>query len=318
MDTIKILGSLLSNNAMGSQVGGSILDMLLTGKGGNAGSILGTLLGGRNQSSNGGMGALGAILAAVAQAQLSKGSTTTNAGGGGAADILGSLLGGGGQSGQAGAGGLGGLLGGLLGGSGTGASGSSAGGLGDLIGGLLGGASSPQSAPAGGGALGDLVGSLLGGSGAGALAGMLGQASPQASGSELLGMLLGGGAEAAPPAEAEQEAELLIEAMCHAAKSDGQIDAAEKEAILGKAGDLTAKEVAFLKEKLSGPVNVAAFTKGVPASMAEQVYAFSLMAIKLDTRKEAEYFAQLAQGLKLDKDSVSQIHTQLGQPEMFA
>jgi uncharacterized membrane protein YebE (DUF533 family) len=316
MDTIKILGSLLSNNAMGSQVGGSILDMLLTGKGGNAGSILGTLLGGRNQSSNGGLGALGAILAAVAQAQLSKGSTGANAGGGGAADILGSLLGGGGQGS---AGGLGGLLAGMLGGAGASGSGANAGGgLGDLIGGLLGGGASPQSAPADGGALGDLVGSLLGGSGAGALAGMLGQASPQASGSELLGILLGGGAEAEPPAEAQQEAELLIEAMCHAAKSDGQIDAAEKEAILGKAGDLTAKEVAFLKEKLSGPVDVAAFTKGVPASMAEQVYAFSLMAIKLDTRKEAEYFAKLAQGLKLNKNSVGQIHSQLGQPEMFA
>jgi uncharacterized membrane protein YebE (DUF533 family) len=311
MDAIKILGSLLSNNAMGSRVGGSILDMLVSGKGGNAGSILGTLLGGRNQSSNGGMGALGAILAAVAQAQLGKGSTGASAGGGGVGDILGSLLGGGGQSGSGGLGGLGGLLTGAASGSGAG------GGLGDLIGGLLGGGAAPKQSPSSGG-LGDLVGGLLGGAGGGALAGMLGQASPQASGSELLSILLGGGAEAAPPAEAQDEAEMLIEAMCHAAKSDGQIDAAEKEAILGKAGDLTAKEVAFLKEKLAGPVDVAAFTKGVPASMAEQVYAFSLMAIKLDTRKEAEYFAQLAQGLKLGKESVHEIHTQLGQPEMFA
>ena len=46
MDTVKILGSLLNNNALGSKLGGSILDTLLGGgkESGKAGDILEILL----------------------------------------------------------------------------------------------------------------------------------------------------------------------------------------------------------------------------------------------------------------------------------
>jgi uncharacterized membrane protein YebE (DUF533 family) len=300
MDAVKILGSLLNNNALGSQRGGSILDSLLGSGGGNAGDILTILLGGQKRSSSGGLGALGGLLAAAAGSRGGKG--------GKGLDLLGSLL-----SGAASSGKLGGL-GSLFGGGAPLQSQTSSGGLGDLVGAFLGGGEKPAASSGGGG----LLGSLLGGGGAGALSSILGAASAQPGASELLGLLTGGGAESAPPAEAQEEAEILIEAMCNAAKCDGSVDDAERELILGRMGDLDAKEVAFLKSHLASPVDVNEFVSRVPADMAEQVYAFSLMAIKLDTQSEAEYFGQLAQGLGLDGDTANKIHESLGQPEIFA
>lgn len=321
MDTIKILGSLLGNNAMGSGVGGTILDSLLKGSGGGksgAGGILGSLLGGGKRSSGGGLGALGAILAAAAASQMRKGGSS---GGGGAMDILGSLIGGGAQSG--GLGGLGDLLGG---GGGRQQSGGS-GGLGDLLGGVLGGGSSQQQqSGGGGGGLGDLLGGILGGSSSGGgLFDMLGAKSLKspdaaaASGSDLLGMFLGGGQQkVAPPKEAHDEAEILIQAMCNAAKSDGRIDQSEQEAVLGKIGELDSGEAEYLREQLTSPLDLQGFLDKVPSDMAEQVYAFSLMAVRLDTQQEAQYFAKLASGLGIDGDTANEIHEQLGQPEIFA
>lgn len=247
MDAIKILGTLLSNNAMGSPAGGNILDSLLGGgsSSSGAGDILGTLLGGRKRGGGGGgLGALGAILAAAA-AKGGKGNTSG----------------------------------------------------GDLLGSLLGAATS--------------------GGGNNPLAGILGAAANSSSGTNGT-ELLGGGQEAAPPKEAQEEAEILIAAMCNAAKADGTIDDAEKEAILGRLGDLDDEEIVYLQEHLSGPVNLAEFTSNVPDDMDEQVSAFSLMAIKLDTQKEAEYFGKLANGLGLDGDTCNQIHARPGQPEIFA
>lgn len=222
--------------------------------------------------------------------------------GGGGSSVLESLLGGGAPRQQSRGGGLGGLLGGLLGGSQKAAPPRGGGGAGDLLGSLLGSA-------------------MSGGGGSNPLGGLLGAAAQGGggtNGTELLGMLLGAGQQAAPPQEAQDEAEILIAAMCNAAKSDGTIDEGEKEAILGRLGDLDADEISYLKEHLSGPVDLDSFTRGVPDDMDEQVYAFSLMAIKLDTQKEAEYFAKLANGLGLDGDTCNRIHAQLGQPEIFS
>lgn len=306
MDAVKILGSLLSNNAMGSDVGGNILGNLLGGSksgSGGGGDILGTLLGGRSRAGGGGLGALGGLLAAAARSQSGKQSS-------GGIGMLGELLGGGAGSGNLG--GLGSLLGGGE------ASQQKKSGLGGLLGGLLGGGQQQSS-----GGAGDLLGSLLGGgsgggSGADRLSGLVASAGQNAGGGELLGMLLGKGQAAEPPKEAQEEAETLIQAMCNAAKSDGQIDQAERDAILGRLGELDEQEVEYLREHLSSPLDVEGFIRNVPADMAEQVYAFSLMAIKLDSQKEAEYFGKLANGLKISGDTANEIHARLGQPEIFA
>lgn len=297
MDAIKMLGSLLNENALGSKAGGDILGSLLGGSngskgGGNSGDILGTLLGGRKGSSKGGWAALAAIAAAALASQKGKGATKGSSG----SDLLGSIVSQlGGSSGQGG--GLGDLVGGLLGGGGRGRA-SSGGGLGDLVGGLLGGGQGGGS----GSPLGGMLGSLLG---AGAAGGALGLSA----------------GDTPPPVdadEAEEGARILIEAMCLAAKSDGRVDEAEREAIVGKLGDLDEDEADFLRRKLSGKADVDEFVSRVPAEMSSQVYAFSLMAVKLDSRDEAEYFARLAQGLGLGSEEANEVHRGLGQPEIFA
>lgn len=295
MDAIKMLGSLLNENALGSKAGGDILGSLLGGSNGskagagNAGDILGTLLGGKKGSSKGGWAALAAIAAAALASQQGKGKSK----GAGGSDLLGSLVKElGGSSGNGG--GLGELVGGLLGGGGKGAA--PGGGLGDLVGGLLGGGQGGSGSPLGG-----VLGSLLGAGAGGAL-----------------GLSAG---ETPPPIDADEAdagARLLIEAMCLAAKSDGRVDEAEREAIVGKLGDLEEDEAAFLRQKLSGKADLDEFVARVPSEMASQVYAFSLMAVKLDTREEAGYFAQLAQGLGLSGEEANEIHQGLGQPEIFA
>ncbi len=174
--------------------------------------------------------------------------------------------------------------------------------------------------------MGDLLGSLLGAAGGG-------QGQAGGLGSLLTGALakyaqtMGGGA-AGPAAgmvpagldtaQAEEQANLVIRAMINAAKSDGQIDKAESERIIGKLGDLDPEEVNFLRREMSAPLDVNAFVASVPRGMEQQIYAMSLMAIDLDTRQEASYLQQLAQGLRLSASVCNQIHEQLGAPKIFA
>lgn len=306
MDAIKILGSLLKNNAMGSRTGGSILENMMGGsQSSRSGDILGTLLGGKRRSSGGGgLGALGAILAAAAASKM---QGNQRRGGGSGLDMIGDLLGSGGGGSN--------ILGELLGGGGTSRS-SGGGGLGDLLGGMMGGSQSSG----GGGLLDSFLGGSSGGSSGGGLSSIFGATSQvdTGNGSAMLGALMGGGEEQPPPLEAQNEAELLIEAMCNSAKADGRIDEGEREAILGRLGELDQEEIDFLREQLSSPIDLDDFTRRVPDDMDEQIYAFSLMAVKLDTQEEAEYFGRLAQGLGLSGETCNAIHEQLGQPEIFA
>lgn len=115
MDALRLLGSLLGNNATGGGVGGALLNSILKGGG-----------------QSGGGGGLGGLLGGA------------SGGGGGLGDLLGGVLGGGqqGQSGQQAQGG--GLLGGLVTSAlGRHAQSSQGGGLSDALGGLLGGGQDP-------------------------------------------------------------------------------------------------------------------------------------------------------------------------------
>lgn len=208
--------------------------------------------------------------------------------GGGAAELLKGILGGGAPQQQSGGGGVGGLLGGLLGGGGGGGSASS-----NILGGLLKGAIAKQM---GGGA-------PTGGGGGGAM--------------DLLGGLLGGGAPAPEPEPpqrqaANDQATILIRAMCNAAKSDGQVDQQEQQNIIGRLGELDQNEIDFLQQELSSPLDVAGFARSVPQDMGPQVYALSVMTVKVDTREEVQYLTQLAQGLGLNQQTLDAIHQQAG------
>lgn len=95
MDAIKLLGSLMGNNATGGNLLGSLLGGATGGGssagGGGLGSIVGSLLGGGGGAAN---------------------TASAGAGAGGLGSILGGLLGGGGGGGNAASGALGALTGG--------------------------------------------------------------------------------------------------------------------------------------------------------------------------------------------------------------
>ena len=205
------------------------------------------------------------------------------------------------------------LLGSLLGNNATG---------GNLLGSLLGKATGGGAATGGaaGGGIGSMLGGLLGGGGGstGGAGGMLGSLLGGGAAGGLLGSLMGGGSkeEAAAPTPAAPQADqatLLIRAMCNAAKADGQVDQTEQQNIIGRLGnDVDQAEIDFLKSELSAPLDVAGFVSSVPADLAANVYAMSVMTIKVDTPQEAQYLQQLAQGLKLDNSTLGEIHKQLG------
>lgn len=289
IDTIKILGSLLGSGGLSKGSGGNVLGNLL-------GSALGT--GGTQQTQGG--GALGDILGSLV------GGNAKSTSGSNMADILGGLLGGAGGQSQSG------------------------GAMGDILGSLLGGGANKQT-PQSGGGMGDLLGSILGGGenssglgGAGGLGGLLGGAltkyaqaqnaeapNPSQDSSDLLPVGL-------DQKEAAAQAELIIRAMINAAKSDGNIDKEEQEKIIAKLGDITQAEADFVRKEFNEPLDIHAFINSVPRGMEEQIYTVSLMAIDLDTNKEAKYLQELAQGFRIQADTANAIHDQLGAPKIFA
>jgi uncharacterized membrane protein YebE (DUF533 family) len=261
--------------------------------------------------------------------------------GGPLGQILGQLGGGGGVSSggyrsTAGGDPLGGLAGMaeryLGGGSGRGLGGRdlAMGGLGALAGSIL-------ARRAGGGGMGGYGrsggGHLRGAMGAGGLAllGMLamqalrnsGQqpasapAAPQPAGGQA-----GGAGDLASmlPEEAvsDRTATLVVRAMVSAAKADGEIDASERQRILGKIqedGSADPEEIRFLEQEMARPSDPDGLAAEVrDPAVAAQVYAASLLAIKVDTPAEQAYLRDLAGKLGLDRSVVIQLHQALGAP----
>lgn len=295
MDAIKILGSLLSSGALSGGSAGNVL-----------GNILGSALGGSSSRQGGGMAdVLGSLL----------GGAQNNPNQGGLGNVLGSLLGG--QQANQNQGGLGNVLGSLLGGQQ--ANQNQGGGLGNVLGSLLGGAQ--QNSAAGAGGLGGLLGGLMGGQQVGqggGLADLLTGAvskymqSQNPNVPDLSSQLL-------PNQQAaEQQATLIIRAMINSAKADGTIDQQEQERIIGKLGSISDSEADFIRKEFEAPLDVAGFIRSVPQGMGQQIYAISLAAIDLDTRTEAQYLSQLAQGLNLSPEVCNALHEQVGAPKLYS
>ncbi len=193
---------------------------------------------------------------------------------------------------------LGGLLGQLTGAAGSGGTG----GIGDLLGSLAGMGGAGTAGAAGG--LGGLLGGLLGGGG---LGGTLNSA------------FANGGEPDAPPAPAQElAAAVLLKAMIQAAKSDGQIDAAEQARLLERLGDVSAAEKAFVQQELAAPVDVEGLVAQIPEGMEAQAYTMAVMAIDLDAQTEAQYLHALATALGLEPVEVNHIHDRLGAPKLYA
>jgi len=169
----------------------------------------------------------------------------------------------------------------------------------------------------GGGAVGRMLGGRMGGM-VGSLAGSMlaGRAGRGGIGS-LLGGLMGGDDEKeqarnAAEAMSDDDAMVLIKAMCNAAKADGQVSDEEVDAILMRAGDLESDDEFMLRAELQAPLDLDAFIAEVPDGMETDVYAASLLPIEVDTASEVEYLQKLARGLGLSGDQVNSIHEELG------
>ena len=256
-------------------------------------------------------------------------NTASGQGSGGLGDMLGQVLGGGrpgggsrygGPNSRGASGGLGGLLDGLTNKART--SGSSGGGLGDLLG-QLGGGTKTRSAGSSGG-LGDLLGGLLGGAAAGGMAGGLARKDSQPTNDASFGELFNDAVvkqdepEIAPTPEQNAVAGLMLRAMIQAAKSDGTVDEAEKQRLLGKLGDdLDDEERQFIRDQMAAPVDPEALAREVPQGLESQVYLMSLLAIDLDHEEEARYLDRLARALKLDRPAVNDIHAEVGVTKLY-
>lgn len=277
---------------------------------------VGTLMKNRQQGSQGGSsanssggGLLGGLLGNNVEGQR----------GGSVTDQLGKVLGGRGSGGSQG--GLGGMLDGL-----AGRGGSSGGGLGGMLGQLTGGRSASGS---GSGGLGDMLGGLLGGAAvggaAGAATGGLARKDSQPSNDASFGELFNDSLarndepETAPTPEQNATAGLMLKAMIQAAKSDGRIDEAEKQRLLGHLGDeLDDEERQFIREQMAAPVDAAALAQEVPDGLEAQVYLMSLLAIDFDNEEEARYLHALAEAMGLPRETVNQIHDEVGTTRLYS
>jgi len=175
-----------------------------------------------------------------------------------------------------------------------------------LIGAFGGGAVGRMLGGRTGGMIGSMAGSLLSrnmGSGGGGLG-------------SLLGGLIGGGdkdqAEQAAAGMDNDEAVILIKAMCNAAKADGHVDEDEINNILSRAGELDAEDQIFLRAELNAPLDLAGFVAQVPDHMASDVYAVSLLPIEVDTASEVTYLQELSRSLGLTGTETAAIHEELG------
>ncbi|NJO55586.1 MAG: tellurite resistance TerB family protein [Rhodospirillales bacterium] len=181
------------------------------------------------------------------------------------------------------------------------------GGLAALAGALLGGGGSAARGAVGGGVL-AVLGSLA--------YSVLKQRSGGAEPAENLPI---GVCEATTPeAEkaADEVAELVVRAMINAAKADGEIDPEEEKNILGKLAEEGSEEEAraFVATEMHKPIDIAGLAQSVGgrADVAIQVYAASLLAIKVDTPAEEVYLRNLASALNLDAKTLAQVHDALG------
>jgi uncharacterized membrane protein YebE (DUF533 family) len=116
----------------------------------------------------------------------------------------------------------------------------------------------------------------------------------------------------------KHQALLLIRAMITAANADGQIDARERKAVLGRLAEagLGEEDRNFILKELKAPSSVEDILSLVDSpELARHVYAVSLLAIDVDTQDERDYLHYLRLRLGLDDRVVSEIHRQLGLDE---
>jgi uncharacterized membrane protein YebE (DUF533 family) len=119
------------------------------------------------------------------------------------------------------------------------------------------------------------------------------------------------------PLSKHDQAVLFIRAMINSAKIDGEINEEEQQNILSQVGDTSAETIQFLRTEFARPIDLQEFVASIPLGLESQIYAISIMAIKLDTKEEADYLRKLAQGLRISPDVCNEIHQQQQMPLIY-
>ena len=186
--------------------------------------------------------------------------------------------------------------------------------LGSLGGSSLGGRLFGQTGSLGG----SLVGSIVAGSAAskagqgggigGLLGGLLGSHATNVQSGGTTNLI----ATSSVPDLDDTHGEILLRAMCAAAKSDGTVDADERQAIIRRMGAVTDQETAWLDRELAGPVDLDSVVASVPSGFGPQVYGASLLAVGAESGPEASFLQQLSQRLGLSGAQVTEIHRLVG------
>ena len=110
----------------------------------------------------------------------------------------------------------------------------------------------------------------------------------------------------------EENAKLMIRAMIQAAKADGEIDDEERVRIMEHLGDLDPEERAFVEAEMKAPVDPMALANDASEQMKAQVYAASVMTMRVDTISEATYLQELGDALGLAPETRERIHKSMG------
>ena len=124
----------------------------------------------------------------------------------------------------------------------------------------------------------------------------------------------GGGKGKTQAASQQDGAVLLIRAMIAAANADGTIDQNERNAIINRLGrdGLDPEEVGFLEQELAAPKDLMEVVGEVKdPSMAQQVFAVSLLAVADENRQEQSYLRMLGSGLGLSEQDQANIRSQI-------
>ncbi|MEO1238510.1 MAG: DUF533 domain-containing protein [Pseudomonadota bacterium] len=166
------------------------------------------------------------------------------------------------------------------------------------------------------GMLGQLTGAgaAAGGAGAAGLGGLMAAlGGAQATGQEQAASMMDAltGTTVATDTQ-ENNAKLMIRAMIQAAKADGEIDEDEKAKILEHMGEMGPEELAFVKAELAGPIDIEGLAADTSDQMKAQVYAVSLMAVKVDHTSEVSYLNGLADAMGLSPQIRDQVHRSMG------
>jgi uncharacterized membrane protein YebE (DUF533 family) len=200
------------------------------------------------------------------------------------------------------------------------------GGLADLAQRILG---QMTSSPAAAGGAGALAGLLLGG-GKGAMRGGVlaalgsiaasalaksGRAQAPATPDALPGSMRAAVADPEEDPVLSDRADLLLEAMVLAAKSDGRLDRDEVEHIRGKMAEdgLDQAEMTRFAELARGSAGLDDLVARIPdPQTAAEVYVASLLAIRVDTEAERRHLTALAERSGLDPETVAELHRLVG------